>query len=265
MDRQTSVDRPDTVVAGVNQTHVATTTYDRASNVVATTDEVGRMTRYTYDPLNRQVAMLLPSLAGQPRKSATVYDAVGNATRSVDAVGTVTKSVFDRIDRRTSITDAKGKTTSLTYDMHGNLITLVDPRNVKTRYAYDLLDRVTKEGVLTGPNENNDYDDRVFVYDTAGNVIEKTDRQGRVTRYRHDAIGQRAEKIGSAQPAQHNHHQLFQERRSEVDQRQLCHQCLHLRLRWAEAEREQRRITGWHADCHGQLAVRRGRQPHAAF
>ena len=41
MDRQTSVDRPDTVVAGVNQSTRGDDDVRRARNVVATTDEVG--------------------------------------------------------------------------------------------------------------------------------------------------------------------------------------------------------------------------------
>ncbi len=54
--------------------------YDRAGNVVKTTDPFHRATTYTYDALNRVVGQVEPVADGKSIATSFGYDAAGNRT-----------------------------------------------------------------------------------------------------------------------------------------------------------------------------------------
>jgi YD repeat-containing protein len=190
-DRRLTVDRPDTD-SGV-QTHIASMAYDKVGNIISSTDELGRVTSYTYDALNRQVAVTDPSPAHQRRLSTTVYDAVGNVVRTVDALGNTDRYVYDNLNRqiksidpRRKFTDAAGSyTVNTSYDTRGLVTKVVDARGVTTEYDYNQRGFLMADKLLVA---SGTYDSRTYQYDAAGNLTQKIDRNNRKTIYQYDYL-----------------------------------------------------------------------------
>jgi YD repeat-containing protein len=110
------------------------------SQVVTTTDEVGRKRRATYDVL------------GRPWKSE-VLDAAGNVYRTVT-------NTYNALDQITQVSDqaAGGATqiTTMTYDGHGRLLTRKYPQeSAATTFAYKRDDRL--ESVTDGRGVTNTF------------------------------------------------------------------------------------------------------------
>jgi len=89
-------------------------------------------------------------------------------------------SAYDSLDRRTTVTDARGFSTTTTYDSVGNTTSLTDASGNVTRYAYDRLNRLVTETDPLGAVTS-------YAYDLAGNKTKQTDRLGRVTTFVYDA------------------------------------------------------------------------------
>src|SRR5262249_7272043 len=91
-------------------------TWDKASNLVGTTDPRNVVTSFIYDELNR-VKETRPATSdsggsdalGHGRPITTIgYDKNGNVWWVKNARGTVTSYAYDELDRRTQVIEAKG-------------------------------------------------------------------------------------------------------------------------------------------------------------
>jgi len=108
--------------------------YDGAGNVIAQTDELGRVTRFIYDPRNRLVATILPD-------------------------GTTVSSQYDGGGRTVAATDAQGNTTRFEYDMLGRKTAAILPYDDPTK-AVTVDQNVSGSGWTTVSNSgglNNNY------------------------------------------------------------------------------------------------------------
>ena len=110
------------------------------------------------------------------------FDGTGAPTSVLDANGHVTRSGYDAASRLTSMTDARGKTTSLTLDKNGNVTRSSDPLGHVSESVYDALGRQTRRTV--------DPSGLALVtrasYDEVGNLASTTDADGRTTRFEYD-------------------------------------------------------------------------------
>ncbi len=92
------------------QDHTSHTSYDANGNVTETVDTLGHKTDYTFDQVNRQVAVR--NALGNT--TTTTYDANGNVVTTSDALGNTTVYEYDRLNRKISVTDATDEPNGLT-------------------------------------------------------------------------------------------------------------------------------------------------------
>jgi RHS repeat-associated protein len=188
--------------------------YDEAGNLVTQTDALGRVTKLSYDALNRLTRRQYPG--GESEQFA--YDAVGNLVASTDANGKTITMLYDAMDRlirknlpggasvviaytadgkRSTVTDSRGvtayaydalgqlagvthpggATVGFNRDANGNLLSLASPA-ATVSYGYDALDRLTQ---ITSPDGQG-----TQVYDLGGNRVRTTVPGGVHTDYTYD-------------------------------------------------------------------------------
>jgi RHS repeat-associated protein len=153
---------------------ITTTTYDADSNVIATTEPDGVITRIYYDSLNRPVTQVQnltgqsiatttpptfnPTNSDQNVRTDTVYDNAGNVLKTIDNTGRIIYNCYDALNRvvktvqNPTVTDPcttytlssdtdKDITYQTDYDEVGNVIASIDPDGNITRTYYDPLNR----------------------------------------------------------------------------------------------------------------------------
>jgi YD repeat-containing protein len=130
--------------------------YDAAGNVTAFVDELGHRTEYTYDDLDRLVALRDadpdPNTNGTGDQPFTqyAYDLNDNLIHIVDAEGNTTQFTYDEFNRLVEIREERPDgpdgalphlVRSFTYDRGNNLTSEVDPAGRVTVFHYDALNR----------------------------------------------------------------------------------------------------------------------------
>ena len=163
----------------------STTTYDPASNVVATSDFEGRSSSSRYDGAGRLVETTDP--AGN--RTVRTMDGGGNAVQTDrievvaggDAVTVSSTATFDALGRRVSNTDALSNTTRTTHDARSNVIRSVDAEGNLTTSSYDGLDRNTRTVKPEGISVD-------YLYDGNSRLREYTDALGNKTTFTFDAL-----------------------------------------------------------------------------
>jgi len=234
-----------------NPSHNKAYTYDGMGNMLTQTDFLGKTTTFTYDGRYRLATVTDPL----GHVTSYGYDVKGNRTSQTDANGTVTRHEYDDqghlvktidslnqstlygygssgcsscgggSDRLTSLTDAKGQTTSFQYDLLGRLTSETDPLgkvttftydsvgNLQTRtdangsvvtYGYDAMKRLTGKSYPDSSSESFTYDavgrvitaanahlSYTYGYDTADRLTSVTDSRGYTITYQYDTLGNR--------------------------------------------------------------------------
>jgi RHS repeat-associated protein len=136
-ERQTFTD-PDTQET---ITQITRYRYDPSGNLIEQVDPEGRRTSYTYDALNRLLA---------------VTDEVGRTSYSYHALGNLT-----------SLTDAESQTTTFSYDLNGRLVAEARPLGQTTQYQYDAAGNLVRK-------TDAKLKEITYVYDDAGRLIALT-------------------------------------------------------------------------------------------
>ena len=136
----------------------SSTEFDAVGNRVATTDPLGRVTRFVYDERGQMTETIYPD--------DTPADQTDNPR------------------------------TSMEYDEAGQTIAKIDELGRRTEYRYDQAGRQT-EVILpdTTPQDLTDNPRSMTVYDLAGRTIAQIDARGNTTRFVLDAAGQQIEVI----------------------------------------------------------------------
>ncbi len=158
--------------------------YDYRGNVIYEEDEVGGITRSSFDdddnqltetdPLNRTTTFTYSStndLVSQTNplglKTTYAYNSLGQLTTVSDPRGHVTTSVYDNSGNLLAATDALSQTTTYTYDGSGNLLTTTDALGQSSEFTYNNRgDLLTETDVLGNVS--------TFTYDENGNRVSES-------------------------------------------------------------------------------------------
>lgn len=132
----------------------AITSYDPNGNKTSMITQDGKVSRYSYDALNRLV-----NLSGQSGAISYTWDRSGLNTGMAYSNGVTSSTRFDAAKRIQSVLHAKGSTalsrTEYEYDKNSNRTRETINRAAgaqSTSYRYDATDRLTQT-VLTEPNQ----------------------------------------------------------------------------------------------------------------
>ncbi len=165
-------------------------TYDANNRLITETDAAGRLTRYEYDSLGRETAVVFADLTpldatDNPRKR-TVYDAAGEVIAEIDEIGNRTEFHYDLARRRIEVVDALGNVSKYEYDPTGALLRTIDPLNRVSAILYDTYGRKIGDIARNGATNVQSLDER-------GLTISKTDSGGRTTSFAYTPGGQLAQ------------------------------------------------------------------------
>ncbi len=186
LNRLTALSRRLTDSGSGNGTSVGVITtrqvWDDSSRLVAQLDDNGHATRYLYDGLDRQIAVVYAENTGR----TNYFDVHDNVILSVDASGTAVTNRYDLLNRltRRDVRAGTGVVPSTTFESftHDGLSRLVSARNDASLVTrdYDSLSRITSEVQNGIANQCS--------YDGVGNLLECRYPGGRVVRTAFDAL-----------------------------------------------------------------------------
>jgi RHS repeat-associated protein len=178
-----------------------TNQYDNFGNVLSATDELGRVTTYTYDSNNNRTSVVQPAVGGSNPTTTYTYNSFGEVLTMTDPLGNVTTNAYDShgnltsvtspppnsntpasvtqfaynsIGEMTQITDPLGRITALTYTSAGLIATITDPQQNVTTYQYDSRGNRTS---ITDAMQNQ----TTFAYDTGSRLTTITYPGGTTT------------------------------------------------------------------------------------
>ena len=163
-----------------------TLTYDAMGNMLTQKDALGKVTTFEYDGRYR----LAKSTDPLGNATSYAYDLKGNKTSQTDANGNVTRYEYDLLGHLVKSVDALNNANTNTYGGTGcascgggtdKLTSVTDAKGQTTSYQYDLLGRLIKETDPLGKAT-------LYGYDAVGNLISKTDANGATLTYAYDAI-----------------------------------------------------------------------------
>ena len=184
------------------------------SRLIATIDQRGNRTEYSYDSAGRQI-LIRDALDNEISYS---YDAVGNRLTATNALnrttefiydesnrlietrfshGSYTSTTYDNLHRVIAETDQNQNTTQFSYDRHGRLVAVVDALENRTEYGYDATGNLISVGDASDRLTTYEYDERnrrtavvlplgqrsETTYDAVGNILSVTDFNQDTTNY----------------------------------------------------------------------------------
>lgn len=184
--RLTGVENPDSTTRTLG--------YDAHGNLTSEVNERGVTSTHEYDSLNRRKKSTVAMDDGGALVRETTYTALNLPHTETNPRGTVTTHTYDGIGRRLTTTVGSGgdaQTTTYTYgtnsggsvfDVSGfKPTTITDPRGKVTTITYDDLYRPTVKQMPEGNTVTTTYDD-------AGNPEEVKDALNRITKTTFDGL-----------------------------------------------------------------------------
>ncbi|TYQ27480.1 putative Ig domain-containing protein [Pseudanabaena sp. UWO310] len=195
------------------RTLTTTKTFDGNNNTTSVTDAEGNISRFEYDPNNKQITTIDPL----GRRTESRYDEKGELTSVIFSDGKSNSYTYDAKGNRISSTDREGRTSFisydalgratqliapddtpndlsdnprkiLTYDRAGWLKSIIDERGIKAEYTYDASGNITSVINSLG-------DTLINTYDPARHKISTTDALGRTTQFTYDGLGRQLDTI----------------------------------------------------------------------
>jgi RHS repeat-associated protein len=170
-------------------TPITRTRYDGLGNVAEVTDPRGNSVRYSYDQLNRLVALDEPATTNDTRAVTThAYTRTGQLLSTTDPTGGRVESTYDDLDRPVTATQVErapspnNYTATVVYDDAGHVVRSVTPSGATSRQTYDTLGQVTRTTDPSGVSTQ-------YGYDAAGRVVRQADHIGRTTQTVYDGAG----------------------------------------------------------------------------
>ncbi|MEV6242460.1 RHS repeat-associated core domain-containing protein [Lentzea sp. NPDC051838] len=181
-------------------TPTATTGYNTFGELVDHKNELGHVSRSTYDRDGRVTSSAKPSYTAPGATQAvtpttfTKYDGNGNPVEVKDPRGNITRTTYDQLNRVAKVdaprtTNDERAVTSFGYTRTGQVLSTVDPSGIRTEGTFDDLDRqvtatsierVPVAGVFTSK----------MVYDDASNVVNAISPKQATTVNTYDSLNQ---------------------------------------------------------------------------
>ena len=166
---------------------VTSYTYTPSGMLKTMTDELGRVTEYTYNAQDRLTMTVTAKNTPDESTTHTEYDAAGRLTAFVDGNGNRTDYEYNARNQLTRVLradpDGAGPLArpqlSYNYDAAGNLTRMTDELNHVTTWQHDPLGRETS---MTDALQQTS----TKAYDAAGNMTAMTDKLGRRWTYQYD-------------------------------------------------------------------------------
>ncbi|MFF4717097.1 polymorphic toxin-type HINT domain-containing protein [Streptomyces eurythermus] len=168
-------------------------TYDKAGNLVTSTNPLNHATTYTYDALNRLTSQTEPVSDTKSITTSFGYDALGNRTRYTDGRGNSTIYTFNSLGLAESVIEPatdrdpapQARTWTTAYDAAGQPVKVTAPGGVVRERAYDKAGQLIRE---TGTGAGTATAERQFEYDAAGRLTKASSPKGDNT-YEYDDRG----------------------------------------------------------------------------
>ncbi|MFI6325526.1 LamG-like jellyroll fold domain-containing protein [Nonomuraea sp. NPDC050556] len=150
--------------------------YDSAGNLTSNTSAEGRITKQTFDALNRVTALIEPVSATDSITTSFGYDAAGARTRLTDGRGNATWTSYNSLALPETVVepataahpDSADRTWTQVYDQAANPVASLLPGGVRIDRTFDHLGRLTKESGSGGQSASAE---RTYGYDLAGHTI----------------------------------------------------------------------------------------------
>ncbi|MBI5634638.1 MAG: DUF1566 domain-containing protein [Nitrospirae bacterium] len=182
--------------------------YDNAGRMTKKTDQLGKVTDYSYDA-NDNLIQITQATSNGAVTSTFNFDKNNRMTWVKDPKGQTTGSkttyAYNTSNQMISVTDQVGKLYQYAYDAKGNLITVTDPNNDVISYSYNATDnrpyqvkfngtaKITYSSYDNNGNLLSMFEDsgtaRNFVYDSLNRMTSYTDSFGQTVSYLYDAAG----------------------------------------------------------------------------
>ncbi|MDQ1921305.1 type IV secretion protein Rhs, partial [Massilia sp. CCM 9206] len=183
--------------------------YDLVGNLKEVTDPLGRVTNFTYDPLDRVKQVEQPLTNGARPTIKYGYDGIDQVSTVTDPRNLETRYSVDGLGNRTELGSPDTGLTKSTYDAAGNLKTSMDGRGKTNTYFYDALNRLTRIDYTGSVSTTFEYDGGATPIPNArGKLTRMTDESGS-TRYTYGDFGRLATKtqntIGGGYNTTHQH------------------------------------------------------------
>jgi RHS repeat-associated protein len=161
-------------------------TYDTKGNQLSKTDELGRVSTYTYDANGNILTSTVPITSSTSATTTYTYNSFGEVLTLTDPLNNVTTNTYDPKGNLLTVTTPApggGPSSSVTqfgYNSLGELTTITDPLNHLTTITY------TTAGLI---NTIKDAQNNVttYGYDTHGNRTSVTDALNHQTTFAYDA------------------------------------------------------------------------------
>ncbi|MBN6055270.1 hypothetical protein JYK22_25260 [Nonomuraea sp. RK-328] len=170
--------------------------YDKAGQLIRTTDPRGYTSTFEYDQLGRQVRVTDPAPEGEtPGRWVAEYDLAGEQRAAVDPTGARSEATYDDLGRKITETQVERKpstaayTTKLEYNDAGHLTKRTAPGtdNRATTFKVNAAGEVTEK---TDPVVNTTNTTKMN-YDPAGRMTKITDPLGNATLAEYDLAGRK--------------------------------------------------------------------------
>ena len=161
---------------------------DANGNMTSTTDELGRVTTYTYDSNNNVASVTKPVNGSTTATTSYTYNDKGEVLTTTDALGHVTTNTYDTHGNLLTVTTpAPNSTTAASvtqfgYNTLGELISITDPLNHATGITY------TSAGLIQTITDVQSHV-TTYGYDARGNRTSVTDALNHTTTFAYDIMG----------------------------------------------------------------------------
>ncbi len=162
-----------------------TNQYDNFGNVLSATDELGRVTTYTYDSNNNVTSIVQPAVGGSNPTTTYTYNSFGEVLTMTDPLGNVTTNTYDSHGNLTSVTspppnsNTPASVTQFAYNSLGELTQITDPLSRITKLTYTSAGLIA---TITDPQQNV----TTYQYDSHGNRTSITDAMQNQTTFAYD-------------------------------------------------------------------------------
>ncbi len=182
--------------------------YDLVGNKISETDRYGNLTRFQYDTLGNQIAVIYPETEGRAEQQRTV------------------RKEYNQLDQLTAVIDQNGNRTTTTYNVRGQPVCICYPDGSEERNQYHLNGTVEKKWEKEGLCHHYIYDGcnrvvetqtsdtngklqyRTFRRYRGAQLISETDPMGVETKYAYDGAGRKVLEVKGNQKTTYSYDSL---------------------------------------------------------